>query len=312
MTEFGFIEQIRRLFAPIPDQGFEGIGDDCAILPLADGQALVFTADLLTEGVHFLRHATSARELGGKSLAVNLSDVAAMGARPVATLLSIALPRDAAGAWAEEFIEGYRELSARYATPLIGGDTTRSEAGITINVTAIGRAPIPHLKRRRDARPDDTVFVAGELGASGSGLQEILAGRPDTPLAAVHRNPAPQVDEGFWLGNRPEVHAMMDLSDGLASDLPHILDLSHAGAEIDLERIPVAAGSDLKTAACGGEDYKLLLTADTAAAERLAAEFRSRFGTPLYPIGRITSGEGITWMRNGRAEELDWHGFTHY
>ena len=312
MTEFGFIDQIRRLFAALPDNGFEGIGDDCAVLPLTDGEALVFTSDLLTEGVHFLRSATTARELGSKSLAVNLSDVAAMGVRPVATLLSIALPRDAAGSWALEFMEGYRALSAGYGTPLVGGDTTRSESGITINVTAIGRGAAPCLKRRRDALAGDTVFVAGELGASGTGLQDILAGRPDTPLAAVHRNPQPQVDEGIWLGGRAEVHAMMDLSDGLASDLGHILELSHTGAEIDLERIPVAAGSDLRTAACGGEDYKLLFTAAPEAAERLAAEFQAQFGIPLHPIGRITPDGGLTWLRNGRPEALDWHGFSHY
>lgn len=312
MTEFGFIEQIRRLFAPLPDQGFEGIGDDCAILPLTGDEALVFTSDLLTEGVHFLRHATSARELGGKTLAVNLSDVAAMGARPVATLLSIALPQDATQEWALEFMEGYRDLSVRYATPLVGGDTTRSEGGITVNVTAIGRAPTAHLKRRRDARPGDRIFVADRLGASGSGLQEILAGRLHTPLAAVHRNPLPQVDEGIWFGSRPEVHAMMDLSDGLASDLRHILDLSHVGAEIDLERIPVAEGSDLQTAVCGGEDYKLLLTVEEASAEALAERFREHFGTPLYPIGRIVCGEGVVWLRDGSPEPHDWHGFTHY
>ena len=105
---------------------------------------------------------------------------------------------------------------------------------------------------------------------------------------------------------------MMDLSDGLASDLGHILELSHTGAEIDLERIPVAAGSDLRTAACGGEDYKLLFTAAPEGAERLAAEFQAQFGTPLHPIGRITPDGGLTWLRNGRPEALDWHGFTHY
>ena len=105
---------------------------------------------------------------------------------------------------------------------------------------------------------------------------------------------------------------MMDLSDGLASDLRHILDLSHTGAEIDLESIPVAAGADLQTAACGGEDYKLLLTAEASAAERLAAEFRIRFGTPLYPIGRITAQEGLVWLRAGQPEALDWRGFSHY
>lgn len=317
MTEFGFIEHIRTSFAALPDNGFEGIGDDCAVLPVgtdAEGreEVLLFTADLLTEGVHFLRRATPARELGRKALAVNLSDIAAMGGRPVATLLSIALPRDAAGTWAEEFMAGYRELSERYATALVGGDTTRSESGITINVTAIGRAPAAHVKRRSAARPGDVVFAAGELGASGAGLRDILAGRLDTPLAAAHRNPEPQVAEGLWLGAREEVHAMMDLSDGLASDLGHILERSAAGAEIDLERIPVAAGSDLRTAACGGEDYRLLFTAASDAAEELAAAFRARFGRPVYPIGRITAGRELVWMRDGRPEPLDWHGFTHY
>lgn len=311
MTEFGFIDHIRRRFADLPDQGFEGIGDDCAVLPLG-GEALVFTSDLLTEGVHFLRHATSARELGGKSLAVNLSDVAAMGARPVATLLSIALPPDASGVWAEEFMEGYRELSARFGTPLVGGDTTRSESGVTINVTAIGRSPLTHLKRRRDARPGDALFVAGELGASGAGLRDLLAGHPDTPSARVHRNPQPQVDEGIWLGGRPEVHAMMDLSDGLASDLRHILDESDCGAEVELERIPVAAGADLRTAACGGEDYKLLFTAAPAATRQLEEEFLARFGTPLHRIGRITERAGLTWLQAGSPVQLDWQGFTHY
>lgn len=311
MTEFGFIDHIRRRFADLPDQGFEGIGDDCAVLPLG-GEALVFTSDLLTEGVHFLRHATSARELGGKSLAVNLSDVAAMGARPVATLLSIALPPDASGVWAEEFMEGYRELSARFGTPLVGGDTTRSESGVTINVTAIGRSPLTHLKRRRDARPGDALFVAGELGASGAGLRDLLAGHPDTPPARIHRNPQPQVDEGIWLGARSEVHAMMDLSDGLASDLRHILDESDCGAEVELERIPVAAGADLRTAACGGEDYKLLFTAAPTAARQLEEEFLARFGTPLHRIGRITERAGLTWLQAGSPVQLDWQGFTHY
>lgn len=312
MTEFGFIRRIEELFAAIPDNGFEGIGDDCAVLPLAEGEALVFTADLLNEGVHFLREAASPREVGRKALAVNLSDVAAMGARPVATLLSLALPADAAGDWAAEFMEGYRSLAAETGTALVGGDTTRSAAGITVNVTAIGRAPLRNLKRRSAARPGDVIFAGGELGGSGAGLRDILAGRPDTPLAALHRNPSPQVAEGIWLGGRGEVHAMMDLSDGLASDLRHILDRSGVGADVDTERIPVACGSDLRTAACGGEDYKLLLTVAPEAAEALARDFAAAFAAPLYPIGRITRTPGLRWLRDGKPLPLDWQGFTHY
>lgn len=312
MTEFGFIEQVAARFAALPPNGFEGIGDDCAVLPIGNCEALLFTTDLLTEGVHFLRAATPARELGRKSLAVNLSDVAAMGGRPVATLLSLSLPVDTADDWAAEFMEGYREISERFGAALVGGDTTRSESGIVINVTAIGRIETSHIKRRSDARAGDTIFVSGELGASGAGLADLLAGRYDTPLAAIHRNPQPQVAEGLWLGTRPEVHAMMDLSDGLASDMRHILERSHCGAELDTERIPAAAGADLQLAICGGEDYKLLFTADAAAAEQLAADFRDRFGAPLYPIGRITDGTGLIWRQNGRPVELIWQGFSHF
>lgn len=312
MTEFGFIERIRELFASLPTNGFEGIGDDCAVLPLGSGESLVFTTDLLAEGVHFLRHATSARELGRKSLAVNLSDVAAMGATPIATLLSLSLPTDATQTWAMEFMAGYHELSDAFGTTLAGGDTTGSTSGIVVNVTAIGRVQDTHIKRRRDALPDDIIFVGGPLGESGAGLRDILAGRFGTHAAAVHRNPQPQVAEGIWLGTRPEVHAMMDLSDGLASDLGHILTASGTGAEIDMELLPVAASADLQTAACAGEDYKLLLTVDPAHADELAAQFEARFGTPLYPIGRISRQNGLVWLHDGIRQPIDWHGFTHY
>ena len=312
MTEFGFIDKICARFAELPLNGFEGIGDDCAVLPVADGDALLFTADLLNEGVHFLRRATSARELGGKALAGNLSDIAALGGRPVAPRLSLALPPDAGETWAEEFMEGYRALSERYGVALVGGDTTRSGQGITINVTAIGRAPLSCIKRRSAARPGDVLFTTGALGASGAGLRDLLAGQLDTPAAVEHRNPRPQVEEGLWLGTRREVHAMMDLSDGLASDLRHILDRSGVGAEVLLERIPVAEGSALQTAACGGADYKLLLTADAEGAGRLADEFLKRFGSPLHPLGRITGTRELVWLQNGNPVPLDWHGFTHY
>ena len=307
MTEFGFIDRIKDLFATLPDNGFEGIGDDCAVLPVGGGESLVFTTDMLAEGVHFLRTATSARELGRKSLAVNLSDVASMGARPIATLLSLSLPDDATGAWAEEFMQGYRELSQEFGVTLAGGDTTRSAAGITINVTAIGRAADTHIKRRSGARPGDVIFTAGALGASGAGLRDILAGRYDTPAAAIHRNPRPQVAEGLWLGRRHEVHAMMDIS-----DIRHIMERSGVGAAIDTERIPAAADADIRTAACAGEDYVLLLTAECADAERLAADFLARFGAPLHPVGRITDGRELEGFENGTLRPLDWHGFTHY
>lgn len=314
-TEFGLIAHLQALCGRLPANGFEGIGDDCAVLPLGGGEALVFTADLLIEGIHFLRHASPPGELARKSLHVNLSDVASMGVRPVATLLSVALPPDTMlGDWARLFVEGYAAASLEAGVALVGGDTTASKEGVCINVTAIGRGPEASLKRRSDARPGDIVLVGGELGASGTGLKDILAGHPDTPAARTHRNPTAQIEEGVWLGGRREVHAMMDLSDGLASDLRHILDRSGVGAEVDTERIPVAPGSDLETALCGGEDYKLLLTASPASLEGLLADFRSHFRRSLHPVGRITAPhfDGIRWLSHGTPLAADWHGFRHY
>ncbi len=318
MGEFEFIETIRRAFQEVGDSATTGIGDDCAVLPIGGGEAFVITTDMLVEGVHFLRSRSGsahepreAHELGAKALAVNLSDVAAMGARPVASLLSIALPAGCRGPWADNFMEGYREMSARHGVKLAGGDTTASKTGVIINVVAIGRAPLSRLKYRSGARSGDIVAVNGPLGESAAGLADILAGRHDTPHAIIHRNPAPQVGEGEWLGARPEVRSMIDLSDGLASDLLHILKASGVAAEIELTTIPTPVTPEL--AATGGEDYKLLLTVAPEAWPRLAAEYSERFGEPLHPVGRIMEGQPqIVWLEGGTPVTKNLHGFVHF
>ncbi len=312
MTEFGFIEQIKGLFGDLNVNGFEGIGDDCAVLAISDSESLVFTSDMLIEGVHFLRPATSARMLGRKALAVNLSDIAAMGARPQATLLSLSLPDDATKEWAQEFIEGYHSLSKEWGVALVGGDTTRSESGISISVTAIGRVASDRIKRRSAARVGDIIFVSATLGASGAGLRDILAGRTDSPNATIHHNPTPHILEGKWLGSQVAVHAMMDISDGVASDIRHILKASGVGCEIELSAIPIANGATDEDALTGGEDYRLLFTVDAAHAERLSHDFLAHFGYSLHPIGRIIEGDRLVWMRDNRETDLDFQGFTHF
>ena len=310
MTEFGLIDKIAAMCSRLPDNGWEGIGDDCAVFE-QNGMAMVVTADMLVEDIHFLRHAATAREIGRKSLAVNLSDVAAMGARPVATVLSLAIPEDVSDEWIEEFMDGYTGLSAEYGVALIGGDTTASKNGIVVNVTAIGTAPAGNLKRRSDASAGDIIAVTGRLGGSGAGLRDILAGRYDTEVARIHMNPEPQVAEGVWLGGQKAVHAMMDISDGVASDLRHILELSEVGADVDLDAVP--AESDLHTALCAGEDYKLLLTVAAGDFDAVAASFESQFGRPLYNIGCITADNGaLRWLRNGLLSNEDFQGFTHF
>ena len=313
MTEFELIARIGQLFAGVPRNGFEEPGDDCTVLGIGGGESLLFTADLLTEGIHFLRDTTPPYELGRKALAVNLSDVAAMGGRSVATLLSVALPPDVSDEWTEAFLRGYRDLSAEEGVMLAGGDTTSSRHDITVNVTVVGRAADHCIKRRSAARAGDAIVVAGPLGASGAGLRDLLAGNLDTPNARIHNAPAVQTAEGLWLGERTEVHAMTDLSDGLASDLRHIAEQSHVGATVDLERIPIAPGSDLVTALTGGEDYKLLFTAAPDALPALCRAFESRFGRPLYPIGTVTKAEDdtIVWLDRGRRVETDWRGYEH-
>lgn len=287
--EFDFINDIRGMFAKIPKHGFEGIGDDCAVLPIGD-EALVFTSDMLNEGIHFLTDKSSAYQIGYKSLMVNISDVAAMGASPVATLLSLALPKERFGEWADEFMRGYYKASKKYGVKLVGGDTTKSESGICISVTAIGRASLANIKRRSAAKVGDVVVVTGKLGASAAGLRDLLAGNVKTRNAKIHLMPEAQVLEGRWLGAQSAVHAMCDISDGVGSDLQHILDESKKCAIIT--DLPIAKGADWSDAFSGGEDYRLLLTVDGRKVDELSQCFETEFGKPLYKIGRVVKPSG--------------------
>lgn len=290
--EFQFIDTIREMFASMPCDGFEGIGDDCAVLPIGNDEALVFTSDMLNEGIHFLTDKSTAYQIGYKSLMVNISDVAAMGATPVATLLSLALPKERFGEWSEEFMRGYHAASQKYNVKLVGGDTTRSESGVYVNVTAIGRAPMSNIKRRSAAEFGDVIMVTGKLGASKAGLDNVLEGKLTTENARIHLMPEARVAEGVWLGEQPEVHAMMDISDGIASDIEHILNSSKLSVILVKKNIPIARGANINWALCGGEDYELLITVDRYKADDLAQRFEEKFGKPLYNIGRVVRQKG--------------------
>lgn len=307
--EFGFIGDIATMFGALPHSGFEPIGDDCTVYPMGD-EALVMTTDMLVEDVHFLRGVSSAEEVGEKSLMVNISDVAAMGAKPVATLLSIALPESAQGEWAEKFMRGYYEASKREGVALVGGDTTASKDKIAINVVAIGRAPMANIKRRSAAMIGDIVAVTGKLGTSSKGLVDIMFGDLNTVAAKAHRRGQARVAEGIWLGTRSEVHAMMDISDGIASDIKHIMEQSKVGAEIELKNIPT--DYDIRYATTGGEDYELLMTVDGASFDTLTKELHKATGTTLTAIGIITDSNNVEWLEEGKPTELELKGFTHF
>lgn len=308
--EFGFIDDIKVLFDGLNNRKVEGIGDDCAVMRHGEHLTVV-TTDMLIEGVHFLRDATSAYLLGRKSLAVNLSDVAAMGAQPTMSLLSIAIPRECQGEWVAEFMRGYHSMSEQFGVALVGGDTTSSLGAVAINVVAFGEIENSAVKRRSAARVGDMILVTGTLGESGAGLRDILQGKYDTELAMKHKNPTPCVDEGVWLGGRAEVRAMMDLSDGLASDVRHIMEQSGVGADIDVSRVPYV--TTIEDAVNGGEDYKLLLTADSAMCNELCAQFEQQFGYPLSVVGEITDQAGtLRWFDDSAPIAPSWAGFQHF
>ena len=308
-SEFGFIGDIATLFSTLPHSGFEPIGDDCTVLPMGD-EALVMTTDMLVEDIHFLRGASSPEEVGEKSLMVNISDVAAMGATPIATLLSIALPESAQGEWAERFMRGYYEASAREGVALVGGDTTASRDKISINVVAVGRAPMANIKRRSAAKVGDVIAVTGKLGISSKGLVDIMFGDLNTEAAKVHRRGQARTAEGAWLGARTEVHAMMDISDGIGSDIKHIMEQSKVGATINLEQVPT--DYDIRYATTGGEDYELLLTIEPESFDTVAQALYDATGTTLTAIGTITDTETLTWLDNGVPSDIEIRGFEHF
>jgi len=310
--EFGLIGRIRDLF-PAPE-GVEGIGDDCAVLPQRDGRDTLVSTDLLIEGTHFLREDIPPYRLGWKSAAVNISDIAAMGGKPVATFLSVALPADLDASWMDEFLRGYGEISGRFGVALLGGDTTASPDRICINVAVLGECPSGTARLRSHAQAGDRICVTGPLGDSAAGLKAILGGvERDADVQALidrHYLPLPRVEEGLRLSATPGVHAMMDISDGIGSDLRHILDASGTGAQVDLAALPLSPalqrvcaryGWDAAALATGGgEDYELLFTCTPEAEKAL--------GVPHTVIGTITAGTAIEWLGAGRSV----CGFDHF
>ena len=292
LGEFGLIARIRERF-PAPD-GVTGIGDDCALLPPSYNQDTLVSTDMLVEGTHFLRKEITPYDLGWKSAAVNLSDIAAMGGKPTGTFLSLALPANLEVEWVDEFLRGYGDVSARFDTPLLGGDTTASPDRICVNVTVLGECQVHFAKKRCDAKVDDLVCVTGTLGDSAGGLKAILKGvQRDADVQKLiekHYRPVPRVKEGQELRLNLGVHAMMDISDGIGSDLDHILEASEVDADIDMQAIPLSLAlkrvcarhgwDPLELAVGGGEDYELLFTC-TRQAEALIC-------VPHFVIGKIT------------------------
>lgn len=330
MGEFGLIERLARRLAAsgaVPRGGSVvlGIGDDAAVLGLPPETELVATADALAEGVHFRRDWSRPEELGWKALAVNVSDLGAMGARPVAALLTLALPKEVPVAWVEGLYRGLKAVSERYGCPVVGGDTVRSLGGICLSVTAFGAVPAGKAVTRSGARVGDLVCVTGGLGDSGAGLALLERGGevPEALSAPVrwHLRPEPPVEAGAVLAERGLATAMMDLSDGLASDLRHIATRSKVGAVVEAERLPISdaarqaakgLGIDpVRWALFGGEDYQLLFTVPS---ERFAEvpPALGPLGVVATIVGKITRRGLVLVSVDGSRTPLTPEGFHHF
>jgi thiamine-monophosphate kinase len=323
LGEFKLIERLMAHVASPSPLGVEGIGDDCAVLPYSAHQSLVVTTDMLVENTHFTLKTISAFDLGYKSLAVNLSDIAAMGGQPLYVFLSLALPSLTSIQWVDQFFKGFNTLAHEHTVFLLGGDTTKG-ALVTINATVIGSIETAKIKRRSQAKIDDLICCTHFLGDSGAGLQLLFENQEvNHPLIQAHLRPRPHLKEGQWLAQQTSVHAMMDISDGIASDLQHILDASHCGAEINLDQLPLSdhlkeiakekQWNAEEIALTAGEDYCLLFTLDPVNLTHFSQAYQAYFHSPFFIIGTVTDfSNGLVYRKNGQSISFEKQGFNHF
>lgn len=325
--EFGFIRRIQDGCLVRPEGVRLAIGDDAAAFVVPEGEVTLVTTDLLVERVHFLRDAAPPVDLGYKALAVNLSDIAAMGGTAREAFVSIAVPGDCSLEDVEAIYRGMGELAREFGVNILGGDTTASRADLILNVAVVGSVREAEMLRRGGARPGDRICVTGGVGESRAGLHLILNGlAADSEalrtLRRAHCRPRPHLAEGRFLARSGAVHAAIDVSDGLSSDLAHLARASGLGVRIDADGLPVSAalsrfcrrfGFDPAAyALAGGEDYVLACAVDPEQAQGLAGAFAARFGRPLYPIGEMTPGGRLEMIRDGALIPFPPAGWEHF
>jgi thiamine-monophosphate kinase len=312
--EFALIERYFSRSTPRRDV-LLGVGDDAALLEMPPGRVLVAATDTLVEGRHFLPGAP-AESVGHQALAVNLSDLAAMGAEPAWALLSLSIP-SADEDWVRRFADGLHALAGRHGVALVGGDTVRGPRVIT--VTALGTVEPGLALRRNGAQPGDVLYVSGSPGEAAAGLERLGSGAPfdlADPLVRRYLYAEPRLALGRALAGRAT--AAMDVSDGLLGDLGKLCAASGVAARLDLERLPVSSalaahGTPADRERCvlhGGDDYELLFTVPAPAAEAFEATLRS--SVPVTRIGAIEAGSGVRCLRRGVEERVEGSGYDHF
>ncbi len=335
------LRQIRQQASRIAGRGRNrclrlGIGDDCALVAPAPGEELAVTTDLSIAGQHFRLDWHPPEAAGHRALTRGLSDLAAMGARPVAAFLSLGLPRSLAFAprrrgggaalvpWVEGFLNGLLALAGAYSTPLAGGDLAESTLAVA-DIVLVGAVPRGRALLRSGARPGDLLYVTGALGGAAAGLARLAElaktqpGRLHPPRIpkrleaqlGPHLYPQPRVAQGLWLQRHGPASAALDLSDGLSTDLAHLCEESGVAAEVDAARLPVHPAATLDQALHGGEDYELLFTAPPGA--RLPCRIAGVAVTQIGRIQKTRRGRSAVTLLSARgAEPLEARGWEHF
>jgi thiamine-monophosphate kinase len=316
LVENALIARIRRQ-ARAGNHVLTGIGDDCAVLQLPPGHEALVTTDFTLEKIHFHRDWHAPESVGHRCLTRGLSDIAAMGGEPIAAFLSLALPGDLPQKWVDAFMRGILTLAKTIEVSLAGGDTAQSPDGILADIVVLGSVPRGKAILRSGARPGDRIYVSGKLGGSAATLEGMRA-KPKSKLNPrdfkAHFFPEPRIRLGRVLRGKGLASAMIDISDGLSTDLAHICEESRVGAEIEEESIPRAVIGkpaqevDLRFALHGGEDYELLFTVPHG--RRIPARIA---GVPVTKIGRIVRGKKVVIKtKSDKSRELVPQGWQHF
>lgn len=308
MNEFDLIARLTRSL-PTNDKVLVGAGDDCAVLDLGAKDLILFKTDAVVEGIHFTRE-TAPEKIGRKALARCLSDIAAMGGTPTAALVTIGLPTDFDPSFIAHVYDGMNGIARKHNVAICGGETTTNPERIFISISLIGTVHRGKQILRNGAKVGDAIFVTGELGGS---------------IDEKHLEFEPLIAEAHWLSSRFIIHSMMDLSDGLAGDLRHILNASGVGAEILKSAVPVSrsakarakSGANAKpafvAALTDGEDFELLFTVPSRDAVKLLDAWTKQFPKlKLSCIGKIVAGEGILIRDKTGTHKLNAHGYVHF
>ncbi|HQC42720.1 MAG TPA: thiamine-phosphate kinase [Verrucomicrobiota bacterium] len=308
MKEFELIDRLIPLL-PGNKGTLVGAGDDCAVLDVGmPGKLLLFKTDAVVEGVHFTQDDGWVR-VGRKAISRALSDIAAMAGEPLSALVTLGLPSDFDFKKVKEIYQGIQERAAMFGVSVSGGETVRSTQGVFLSISMVGWVPQSRLLLRKNMRTADALFVTGDLGGSRSGK---------------HLDFIPRIEQAKWLADRFEIHALMDVSDGLAGDLQRLIEASGLGIELLSEAIPVSkeakkaaqqgGASALNRALSDGEDFELLFTVPASVAVELLDAWKKRFpDLKLSCIGKVVSERGVRVLsRSGRFTNLDCHGYDHF